>query len=258
MNFTRFLPLVIPFIIFIFFEIIFFNPKSLYLSLVFILLSILFSARQLFLASNKKEKWQNIILLPIYLSFSAVLLSIMIPLNFLFGKLIIQILFILITVLLYYYFRFLYYYLMNSNKYKKKSLEYFSSYVNFLSVYLFASAIFGFQSFLNIPIWALMVLILFLIVIVSYEAMWANHITGPLSLFYISLICLCVFELSWVIAFLTLSYYILGLLIAIAYYVLIGLTRFYLLKIINKNIIKTYIILGFVSLFVVLLTARWI
>lgn len=258
MAFNRFLPLIVPLLVFALFELFYFNPDSLYLLFVFVFLLILFSGRQLILASKKNEKWNNIVLLPIYLSFSAILLSIMIPIDCFFGKFIIQALFIFVAILLYYYYRFLYFYLINPNKYKKHSLEFFSSYANFLSIYLLASAIFGLKSFLNVSIWSLMLLMLFSVIIIVYEVMWVNKIVGPRSYFYIALVCLTIFELAWVISFLTLSYYILGLLIAIAYYVLIGLVRFHLLKIINKKIIKTYLTLGFVSLLIVLLTARWI
>ena len=258
MAFNRFIPLIIPLCIFLLFELLYFNAESLYLVLVFVLLLNLFSARQLILENVINEKWHNIVLLPAYLSFSTILLSIMIPIDYFFGKLIIQGLFIIVTILLYHYFRFLYFYLINPSKYKKHSLEFFSSYANFLSVYLLSSAVFGLQAFLNIPIWSLMLLILGFVILVVYEVMWINKISGPKSYFYIALVCLTIFELAWVISFLTLSYYIMGLLIAIAYYVLIGLVRFYLLNIINKKIIKTYLTLGFVSLLIVLLTAHWI
>ncbi len=255
---SRFLPLVIPLLVFILFETLYFKPDSIYLILVFALLLFLFSARQLISASTKNEKWYNIVLLPIYLSLSTVLLSIMIPIDYFFGKFLIQVLFIFVTILLYYYFRFLYFYLINPSKYKKHSLEFFSSYANFLSIYLLTSAIFGFQTFLNTPIWFLMLLMLIFVIMIVYEAIWINQIIGPKSYFYITLICLTIFELAWAISFLTLSYYILGLLIAIAYYVLIGLVRFHLLDIINRKIIKTYLTLGFASLLIVLLTAHWI
>ncbi len=258
MNYNRFIPLFIPFVIFLFFELPSFNPEYLYLSLVFIFLSVLYSGRQLVLASVKKEKWYNIVLLPIYLSFSVVLLSAMIPTNHFFGKLSIQFLFIFVSILLYYYFKFIYYYLINHSKYSERSLEYFSSYANFLSVYLISSAVFGFQAFLNIPIWTLMILILFFLIMIVYEVMWINNISKPQAYFYMALVCLAVFELAWAISFLTLSFYILGLLIAIVYYVLIGLVRFYLLEIINKKIIKTYLLLGSVSILIVLLTSNWI
>ncbi len=258
MGLNRFFPLIIPLLIFALFEFLYFNSNSLYLVFVFTFLLILFSGRQLILGTTKNEKSYNVILLPIYLSFSTILLSIMIPMDYFFGKLIIQVLFIFVIIILYYYYRLLYFYLINPSKYQKYSLAFLSSYANFLSVYLLASAIFGLQSFLNIPIWFLMLLMLLFIIVVVYELMWINSILGPKSYFYIALVCLTIFQLSWAISFLTLSYYILGLLIAIAYYVLIGLVRFHLLKIINKKIIKTYLTLGFVSLLIVLLTAHWI
>jgi len=72
------------------------------------------------------------------------------------------------------------------------------------------------------------------------------------------LVCLVLVELAWSISFLTLSYYILGLILAICYYILIGLVRFYLLGTLDKKIAKLYLIYGFGALLIVLLTSRWI
>ncbi|PLX27919.1 hypothetical protein C0583_01630 [Candidatus Parcubacteria bacterium] len=258
MKYNRFLPLIVPFFVFVLFEAFYFNPGLLYLSMGFILLILLFASRQLILASSIKERWYNIILLPLYLSFSTILLSILVPLSTFFAKLLVQGLFLLVLFLLYYYYRNLYLYLLSPKKYIKGSLENFSLYVNYLSVYLMTSAIFGMSFFLNISNWTLMLFMLFFITAVIYEAMWAHRILNTNSYFYIVLVCLCLFEFAWAISFLTLSYYILGLLMAIAYYIIMGLVRFHLLNILNKKIIKTFLSLGFVSILFVLLTARWI
>jgi len=64
--------------------------------------------------------------------------------------------------------------------------------------------------------------------------------------------------LAWSVSFLTLSYYVLGLIVAICYYVLIGLVKAYLLDNLSAKTVKWYLIFGFLALILVLLTARWI
>jgi hypothetical protein len=257
MNYNRFLPLILPLATYLLFQALLLEPELIYVLLVLILLLNLFAARQFYLI-NKKEKWFNIIILPLFLSISTVSLAIIVPINYFLGKFILQFSFILIAVILYFYFRFLYFYLTDSLNYQNGSLENLSLYSNFLTIYFLSSAIFGLQSFLNMPIWILLILIIVCVALIAKEIMWINKIKKNASYFYIALLCLAIFELSWAVSFLTLSYYILGLLIAISFYVLMGIVRLHLINALNKEIIKTYSMLAFFSILIVLLTSRWI
>ena len=49
-----------------------------------------------------------------------------------------------------------------------------------------------------------------------------------------------------------------GLILALCYYMLVGLVRFYLLGSINPRIVRLYLLFGFACMAAVLLTARWI
>ena len=184
------------------------RPKLIYLALVFILLILLFSSRQLIKASDINEKWYNIILLPLYLSFSSLFLSTMIPITSFKSASLVQMLYFLTVIMLYYYYRHLYFFLINPKKYEKGTLENFSSYCNFFSVYLMISVVFGINSFLNVQNWILMLFVLLFTAVVVYQVMWVNNILTKSSYFYISLICLVIFEFAWSIFFLILSYYI--------------------------------------------------
>ena len=65
-------------------------------------------------------------------------------------------------------------------------------------------------------------------------------------------------EIAWSLSFWPLSYYILGLVMAIFYYIIIGIVRFYLLNELDRKIIKLYLVFGFLGITLVLLTARWL
>jgi len=253
MKYNRFLPLIVPLITLIFLETFFFNPKLLYIIFVLIFLLFFFTARQFTLASKRGGKWWNYIILPFSFFSSLTIFSTMIP-----SKLLVQILFLINTIFLYYYFRSIFFNLIKESYYQKYSLENLSSYGNFLAVYFWASSLFGLQVFLNIQTWILMAVLLFIIALTVYEVMKANNIDLREGVIYILLICLVLTEVAWSASFLTLSFYILGLIIAVCYYILIGLTRFYLLKRLNPRLIKLYLIFGFSSIATVLFTARWI
>jgi len=88
--------------------------------------------------------------------------------------------------------------------------------------------------------------------------MWANRIDLKIGFFYILIISLVLTELTWSASFLTLNFYILGLILAVCYYILIGLTRFHLLDKLTKRLVKLYLFYGFGSILIVLLTANWV
>lgn len=253
MKINRFLPLITPVFSFILTEVFFFSPKMIYVSSVLIVLLFFFSTRQFVVASKKEERWLDYFILPALFTINLILFSTMLP-----SRLLVQFLLFSNLIFLYLYFRSIYYYLTEHSSYREHSMENFSSYANFLSVYFLASSIYGLQSFLNSPLWLLMILLLCEISFIVYQVLWANDIELKTGLFFIFLSSLVILEISWAISFLTLSYYILGLIVAVCYYILIGLTRFYLAGTLSRDQVKHYLIFGFSSILVVLLTARWL
>ena len=268
MKIDGFLPIIAPLFYLILLESIFFVLKIFFktpLSLIFtialvllvMILLLVFSVYRILKLGQQKWTCFGPYLLPLYLSLSVVMICFLLPIRDLGDRLIIHLILAISALIIHFYFRLLYDRYINTARYRKHSLTYISSYANFIAIYLIASSAFGLQTFLNIST-SLGIMIISLAVLAStYQSMWANSIPFKPSLFYVVIICLLIFELSWSVSFLTLSFYILGLLIAIVYYVLAGLARFQINKELNKTIIKTYLSLGVISLFAVLLTARW-
>jgi len=252
MKFVRFLPLFIPFLLFLFLEIFYFWPRTIYLILPIIIL--LYSATCFLFTkrSAKDNKWWRYIILPSYFTVGLVIFTLMIS-----NRLIVQSLFILDVIFIYYYFNIIYYYLVKVEDYKNYAWENISSYGNFLGIYFTASAIYGLQSFLDTPVWLVILVIMFVISLAVYQVFLSNNIKKELGFFYILLSCFVLVELAWTITFLPSSFYILGLLFSVCYYMLVGLIRFYLLKKLDSRVIKLYLIYGFSSILLVLLTARW-
>jgi hypothetical protein len=253
MKYNRFLPLFVPLITFVLSELFFVKTKLIYLMLVFVFLLFLFTVRQFVKASKRKEDWWNFLILPSMFYFGSIVLSLMIP-----NKAIIQMIFILNAIFLYFYFVIIYGYLINSEVYQLNSMENVASYGNFLAFYFLASSIYGLQSFLHITIWKLMLVFIVGSVLIVYQVIWANKINNRIGYFYLLILSLILIELAWSVSFLSLNYYTLGLIMAVCYYVLIGLVRFFLLNKLNKKIIKMYLLFGFSSIIIVLITARWL
>lgn len=251
MRYNRFLPLLAPVLSTIFLESFLFWPNLLYVFVILAILLFFFVISQFIKASGQEIGWWNLLILPSLFYIGLALFSTMIT-----SRVIIQALFIANLVFIYFYFRSLYY-ILKTDKQIQHSLDNLSAYGNFLIFYFIASSIYGLQSFLNFPVWILMIFLLLAIALIVYQVTWVNKVVFSIALFYILIISLVLVELAWSISFLPLSFHILGLIMAVFYYMLIGLVRFYLREKLDKNTIKLYLIFGFSSILLVLLTAIW-
>ncbi|MFH0892680.1 MAG: hypothetical protein V1867_07975 [Candidatus Falkowbacteria bacterium] len=258
MKYNRFLPLLIPLLVFALLEIFYFQPKLIYVVLVLSTALYFFTIRQFLLDGTVEEKWYNLVILPVYFSAGIVAMSTLVPRETASGRVLLQSFFLLNAGFLYLYLRSIYHYLYNEKAQEKYSLKNLSAYGNFLAFYFLASSVYGLQSFLNLPVWLLMVVLVVFSGMMVYQVIWSHRINRQIGIFYILVFCLIIIELAWSVSFLTLSYYVLGLIVAICYYVLIGLVKAYLLGNLRAKTVKWYLIFGFLALILVLLTARWI
>jgi len=233
--------------------VFFFNPTMIYVTVVLINLFLFFTVWQFSRVSDTQKDWWNFLILPSLMTTATAAYT-----TLLTNKLIIQLLFIFNIVLLYIYLKHIYYYLIRPQAYQPFSIENITSYGNFLTFFLVATTIYGFQSFLSIQTWLLMIIIMLASVLTIYQIMWANKIDFNKGIIYLLISCLIIVELSWSISFLPINYNIAGLTIAICYYMLIGLVRHFLLDKLDKKTIKLYLGFGFTSLFIILVTARWL
>jgi hypothetical protein len=223
-----------------------------YVSLVFANLLIFFTVSQFTKASAVSKSWHYFLILPALFLTGLGVYSILFA-----SKFIVQILFVLNFIFLYFYLRSVYYYLIQPAMYKDLTLENISSYGNFLTFFFISSVIYGLQSFLNIPIWPLMVIMVFVAALIVYQVLWANKIEIKSSLVYIFISSLVLVEIAWSISFLPLNFNVAGLILAICYYMLMGLVRHHLLENLDKRTVQLYLFSGFGSILIVLLTSRW-
>lgn len=252
MKYNRFLVLLTPLIALLLCEVLFFMPKMFYVILVFYFLIIFFAVNQFTKSSKIDKRWYNFIIFPLCFSISLIIYSI-ISVN----KFFVQILFFTNAFFIYYYLRNIYYYLIRPDFYKDNTLENISSYGNFLLIFFIASSIYGLQSFLNLSVCISIIIILPFFALVIHQVIWINKIDFKIGFIYILIGCLILIEIAWALSFLPVNYKANGLVMAICYYILIGIIRFYLKGSLNKRIVKLYLFFGFSSIFITLLTARW-
>lgn len=253
MKLNRLWPLLIPLLVFALAEMYFFYPKLIYVAAVLANLFIFFAVWQFSRYSEIDKRWWNYLILPAVMSTTVMAYSV-----FISSKFLIQLLFIFNLVFLYLYLRQVYYYLLKPAAYKVFSIENLSSYINWLTFFFLAATVYGLQSFLNLPVSWLALIMLGVTALIVYQIIWANKIELKIGLPYILISCLILVELSWSISFLPFNYNISGLGLAICYYVIIGLVKNHLLDKLDATKVKMYLILGSVSLFLILFTAKWL
>lgn len=253
MKYNRFLPLIVPALAWATLEIYLAYPGQIYVALVLINLFLFFALWQFTRESIAEKKWWNFLVLPALLSVALVSYTTLLK-----NRLFIQFLFFLEVAILYLYLRFSYYYLVRPEHYKVSSIENISQYVGFLTFFLAAATVYGLESFLDLPAWILMIAMLVVSALVVYEIIWANNIDLKDGFVYLLVGCLVLTELAWSISFLPLNFNIAGFTLAVFYYMLVGSVRLHLIGALDRSKIKMYLAFGFLSIILILMTARWL
>ena len=152
--FNQFLPIITSFVVFFFLETFFFYPKFIYFSIALINLLFLFFLKKSFGFKNSIELL-NYFILPSFVTLGIIIYSTMLPERF-----IIQFLFGLNILFIYWYFKNLYLYFNNKLSDHFASLENIFSFGNFLSFFFLSASLYGLYSHLNISIIILLALML--------------------------------------------------------------------------------------------------
>lgn len=255
MNYNKRLPFITAVFNYILLQVYFFWPSLIYIALVFQILVFLFVIRQFLRASKRKYsgRWYHYFIWPFNFTFGLVAFSVLIP-----STLILQAVFLVYFLLVFYYLKLVYRRLLKPDTFDRPEFDNFSSYANFVSFYFLSSAIYGLQTFLNVNISSLIFAVILFAYLTIFQVYWVNKIDLKKNLHFVLFIVLILTQIAWATSFLTLSFYILGLILAVSYYILIGIVRFYILGTLDARLVSLYLIFGFSSILLVLLTTRWI
>lgn len=244
-------------IIFGIFELFFFRHNLIYIALI---VANLFIIK---ITLRQKKEWSYTIL-PTLLTSSILLFSILIA-----NKILIQFLFVTSTFFIYWYFKAFY---NLSSRISNSNTHYFINiifYGNFLAFFFGTSLIYGLDIHLNITFIPLCIYfgsitsLSMLSILTTLKKIDKNkNEYTPLkqqeSLFFIlAALSISITELALVIAFLPFSYFTLGLLLSLCYYVIIGLVHHFLKSDLSKKTIRLYLSAGALGIFLLIITARW-
>ena len=240
-----------PILIFILLEYFIYNYTNISFIFLIVLFLIFFSVKNIKIRGDLDIKWYIFLIFPVLLEIGFIT-YLMMEMDYSRP----HYLLLANSLILYFYFRTLGSFFSGLDK--GLSLNNITIFGNFILVFFMASSVYGLQSFLRIPVWALMIIFVIFLSLVVYSVMYINKIKSNIALFYILIVCLVMLELSWSIYFLPVSYKISGLVLAIGYYMIMGLSRHHLMDTLKARIVKLYLGFGFISILLILLTSRWV
>lgn len=237
-----------PLFLYLFWKIITYFPKFFYLVFIaaFIFLAI-------FLFKLKKEHSSKLFLFS-FSSFFLLIASAYLFLSLL-PPVLLSVFWIIIIWRLYHQLREFDKYLYKKEKENHLSVLTVNS---MITVFFLSSSFFAMQSFLALSVWPLIIifsLIIFLLInCLAFFYQWIRKDNYWLWLLFTLLIT----ELALILSFLPLLYYILGVIMSILFYTAFNFFRFYFQKSLSKKKIRNYAYFIFISLSLILLSARWL
>jgi len=177
---------------------------------------------------------------------------------FLSHRLLQHIVIILVVILVYYFTSYLYFFLCRITSYTPLSLERTSSYFSIINYLFLGISVYGFINLLNLKLWPLALVVIAATFILSYQFFWINKVDERQNIFAGIILSILMAEFFWSTSFLPVSHFISGLALTIIYYAIINLALAHFLEKLAKKIIRWYLSVGLICLFVILLSARWL
>lgn len=252
MRFSRLAVIIYPLIIWLLSQAYFVWPEFLYIALG---LSVVITIALTFLlkTAEHKKAWWIFAILPV-----SFLITITTYISLQASMLFVQILFFVLLVFLFNYFKNLYYFWHRLDLYQEEEKSIINAYGGFLVIFLVAADLYGLQSLLGLSVWPMFLIFSIIAFAVTYINLDLKELSKKIILRFSLINTILILEMALVFIFLPLSYNVSALSVGIIYYLFINLTRLYLQQALTPKKIKLYLIISYAGLALLLLTARWL
>lgn len=164
---------------------------------------------------------------------------------------------LLACLLLWNYLEQLFAFHHHAPSYQAFALENISSYINLGNVFLIVSGLFGLHFLINYPLWIAVVLSGATIFLSVAHTLFMGKIDHPQRQLYAVLIGLLCTEVLVALALLPVDHFVIALLIATTYFVLVNLSYHHLRSSLDRQYVRRYVLLAVVVLSLTVLTAAW-
>jgi hypothetical protein len=201
------------------------------------------------------KSWWSLWLLPFLVFNSINAYILLIPQEVWLNKIFIQALFVLFLGFNFSYCKQAYDFVFHPEQ--ENNLPNLAANFSFLSWFFALAAVYGLQLFLDLSYWILLVILIVLAIGTTYLNLWINRLLGRERIIFMFLAAFIVAQLAWAVYFLPFDYNSLGLIIALVYYVVWNLIRFYLSHNWNKKNLRSLLVFAGLIMALVLLTVKW-
>jgi len=256
----RFLVYTLPFIIFATFEFLRHYPQTLIYGILFISVWLLMVAWYLIRHSVKRQsrymafsELLNYLVTPLLLVLSTILFLI-----FFNDLLLYRIVAGLSSFATFLFLENVFLYLYYPHKYILSSLENVSAYLNILIAFFLYSGYFGLNVSLHLESIWLFITLVSLNALLLLQTLFINKLKFKNTWLALLLGVLIFTELLWVSQFLSFSFLVKGALLALVYYTISGLFRYFFLESLTKKIIYRHLMVILIAGSVLLFTAQWL
>lgn len=252
MKFPRLAVIIYPIIIWLLAQTYFVWPNFLYLSLsISVVLTVLLNF--LLKSPERQTPWWVLTLLPV-----SFLITITTYISLQANWLVVQLLFLVLAIFLFSYFKSIYYFWHRPDLYKNEDNTIIKAYGGFLVIFLAAADLYGLQSLLSLTVWPMFLIFSVIVLTVTYLNLQLESTSNKVVWQFSIVNTWLIVETALVFVFLPLSYNVSALSVGIIYYLCINLTRLYLQQALTPKKIKLYLIISYAGLAILLLTARWL
>ncbi len=159
---------------------------------------------------------------------------------------------------LFFFCEHLFTYFHLQSRYQAYALEFTSVLMSVLALFFIGIGFYGFLLFLHLPLWILTIIFIIVSALLVREALWASKVENRQAAVFAVAYGLILGELFLSISFLPTSFIVNSTILAILFYILLGLTRAHFLGKLNPLVIKRYVFIGSLLMFLILGTARWV
>lgn len=146
----------------------------------------------------------------------------------------------------------------DASRYQPQSIANTTSVLNVLGLFLFSSALFGLSVFFSQPAWALFLVWMLVVTLLTLSVMVAHNISFDQSRSSVIVSGVLLGEFFWVLLLSPLGMYASALLVTTVYYMFVNLSRYFYLRSLDSARIRRYLIVGGTVFVLTLLTAPWL
>lgn len=208
-----------------------------------------------YLASRQRQDWPLLLIAPVlfFLAFSGYVAIIV-------GVFWVQLLLVLIAWFLFVYLKNLYYYCTHQESvsvYADK-LDNLLIVGGFLSVFAAATVLFSLPIFITWPTWATLLILAAIIWLLFVQFMPLKKINPEQAKVLTLVSVLGLVELAWGLSLLPIKFHLLGLFLAIGFYLVLTITRLHLRGALTRRVLRLPLILSALAFIILFLTARWL